>query len=304
MTRHQRRFEQLVNGEIAFQTVSIDEIAYEIPPHGTIEANTVETLARVVAESVIRTPITVFFKLGETVPYACDGFELRAAVDFAREKQWLLKEKPVLVRIRLEIDRTEQTKALFERLLDKRNRALPLLKKADDINRLMSLGHHPKGIAQELHTSKGYVMRLLNLSKATPETRQLVEQNKLKPTTVMNAITKYGASNTERLLKASVDAADKLQVKATGEFVESFIKELIPSEKASLTQPLNQLEGLALTSPSIQFELARSSEIDSPASKTERIELLRLLTELPTEKLLRLIEHLSLHQDSLCEEKE
>lgn len=305
MSRQQRRFKQLASGKISSQTVSIDEIAFETPPHRTIEPNTVETLARVVAESGIKTPINVFFKLGETIPYACDGFELRTAVDLARVKQWMLKDKPVLVRIKLESNRAQQTKALFERLQTKSGRALSLLKKADSIEQLIWLGHHPKGIAQELHTSKGYIRRLLELSKATPETRQLIEQNRLKATTVMNAITKYGASDTERLLKACVAAADELQIKATGEFVESFIKQQGTSETIGIPNLLKSSEEQDKSTPAqtIPVEPARSTGIASEGTETERIELLRQLNELPTEQLLGLVEQLMPSQDSSCEEK-
>ena len=249
MTRQWSRLEALANGQLTSVELSIDEIAFELPPNASINYPAVETLARVIAENGIRTPVEVYFKIGDPTPYACDGFELRAAVDFARTKQWVTDSPPLMVTTRLENSRHEAKDRLFARLLEKGGKSLSPLERADCIRELVDLNHPVEGIAKQLQTKKQYILRLLLLSQATPATRQLIDERRLKATTVMNTIAKYGAIKSEQLLAAAVKQAEGQSQKATGKFVESFISRQSLLEGADIQPGDASSDDFAVSSP-------------------------------------------------------
>ncbi|MGK7913694.1 MAG: hypothetical protein AB4050_19740 [Synechococcus sp.] len=203
----------------------------------------------------------MYFKIGDSTPYACDGFELRAAVDFARAKQWLTASPPLMVTTRLENSRHEAKDRLFARLLENGGKSLPPLERADCIRELVGLNHQVEGIAKQLQTQKQYILRLLLLSQATQATRQLIDERRLKATTVMNTIAKYGAIKSEQLLAAAVKQAEGQSQKATGKFVESFISKQSLLEGADIQPGDASSDDFSVTSlpatpqPLEQFDL-------------------------------------------------
>ncbi|MEM9537579.1 MAG: hypothetical protein AAGA40_18120, partial [Cyanobacteria bacterium P01_E01_bin.45] len=243
------RLEALANGQLTSIELPIDDIAFELPPNASINYPAVETLARVIAENGIRTPVEVYFKIGDPTPYACDGFELRAAVDFARAKQWVTDSLPLMVTTRLENSRHEAKGQLFARLLENGGKKLSPLERADYIRELVDLNHPVEGIAKQLQTKKQYILKLLLLSQATPATRQLIDERRLKATTVMNTIAKYGAIKSEQLLAASVKQAEGQSQKATGKFVESFISRQNLLEGADIQPGNASSDDFAVNSP-------------------------------------------------------
>ncbi|MEL7086555.1 MAG: hypothetical protein AAGM36_18895, partial [Cyanobacteria bacterium J06597_1] len=97
--------------------------------------------------------------------------------------------------------------------------------RADCIRELVDLNHPLRSIAEILKTQSSYINRLLALSFATSEIRTAIAQKKLSTTTAMNVLTKHGSTQGAQLLLSAVEAAEQTGQKATGSFVDSYIRQ-------------------------------------------------------------------------------
>ncbi|MEM8714261.1 MAG: hypothetical protein AAGE92_00555 [Cyanobacteria bacterium P01_G01_bin.4] len=221
MSRPTSRLEQFAEGMLESIEIPIDKITFD-PPRQSTAREAVEKLARSICESGITTPIGVYFRIGESTLNASDGFELKEAVDLAKARGWLSQSQAVVVVARLDRELSQQLNTIANRLLS--SDATQMVR-ADCIRELVDLNHPLKSIAEILKTQSSYINRLLALSFATSEIRTAIAQKKLSTTTAMNVLTKHGSTKGAQLLLSAVEAAEQTGQKATGSFVDSYIRQ-------------------------------------------------------------------------------
>ena len=223
--RTKSRIEEISKGRANIHKLSIDDICFEWETNARTDYGDIESLARSIAQTGVLQPVKIYFKAGDPTPFASDGFRRRKAVEYARQQGWIDRNEPVFVLAMLEHPKAGKSDILFTQLVANTGKDLTPIEKSTNIRKLVDRGHSIDEIAIRACLQKQYAEKLLELSYATPKTKQLIESNRIKATTVWTAIHKLDADSAEEFLMSAVEKAESEGAKVTVKLVDSLLKE-------------------------------------------------------------------------------
>lgn len=157
-----------------------------------------EELARSIAANGIKNPLTIVLKDG--IPVLRDGHRRIMATEIANEKYGAeIDSVPCRLEDKFAND-LDQTFSLFTR-----NDQTPptMLEQADLAKRILSFGKTPEDIVTRTGKSISHVNNLILLCSATEKVREMIMNDQISPSTVIEAIRKYGDKTEDVLVKAN-----------------------------------------------------------------------------------------------------